>query len=59
MVERLRGGQREGAIAVDLDPNSMAQFLIANIAGIRIAAQAGSNLATLENLHALALRALR
>jgi AcrR family transcriptional regulator len=52
-------GQREGDIAADLDPAEIATFLIAAIAGIRIAARGGAAAAHLDRLVDLALRALR
>jgi TetR/AcrR family transcriptional regulator, transcriptional repressor for nem operon len=56
---RVREAQREGDIAANLDPDEAAEFLMANIAGIRIAGRGGANRATLTSLSNLALKALR
>lgn len=56
---RIREAQADGDVAPDLDPEQAADFLIANFAGIRVAARGGADLATLQGLGALALRALR
>ena len=55
---RVRDGQREGDIAAGLDPDAITEFLIANIAAIRVAARGGADRATLTNLADMALRAL-
>jgi TetR/AcrR family transcriptional regulator, transcriptional repressor for nem operon len=59
ITSRVRDGQREGDIAAGLDPDAITEFLIANIAGIRVAARGGADRATLTNLADMALRALR
>jgi TetR/AcrR family transcriptional repressor of nem operon len=56
---RVRDAQREGDVAAGLDPDAIADFLIANIAGIRVAGRGGADRATLNSLADLALRALR
>lgn len=56
MIER---GQVEGDIAIDLDPGTVATFIVASIAGIRIAARGGASPEHLAALVDLALRALR
>jgi len=56
---RVRDAQREGDVASDLDPETVALFLIANIAGIRVAGRGGADHATLTGLADMALRALR
>jgi AcrR family transcriptional regulator len=56
---RVRDAQREGDVATDLDPEAIAEFLIANIAGIRVAGRGGADHATLTGLADMALRALR
>jgi TetR/AcrR family transcriptional repressor of nem operon len=58
-VRSVEQGQREDDIAADLDPAEIATFLIAAIAGIRIAARGGAAAAHLARLVDLALRALR
>ena len=56
---RVRDAQREGDVATGLDPEAIAEFLIANIAGIRVAGRGGADHATLTGLADMALRALR
>ena len=56
---RIRDAQREGEVAAGLDPDVIAEFLIANIAGIRVAGRGGADRATLTSLVDVALRALR
>jgi AcrR family transcriptional regulator len=56
---RVRDAQREGDVASGLDPEAIAEFLIANIAGIRVAGRGGADHATLTGLADMALRALR
>ena len=56
---RVRDAQREGDVAAGLDPEGIAEFLIANIAGIRVAGRGGADLATLTGLADMVLRALR
>ncbi len=51
--------QVEGDVAQDLDPEEVASFLVAAMAGIRIAARGGADEARLQALGRLALRALR
>jgi AcrR family transcriptional regulator len=55
----VRDAQREGDVAPDLEPEAIAEFLIANIAGIRVAGRGGADHATLTGLADMALRALR
>lgn len=55
---RIRDAQREGDVASGLDPDTIADFLIANIAGIRIAGRGGADRASLNGLADMALRAL-
>ncbi len=56
---RIRDAQREGDVAAGLDPDAIAEFMIANIAGIRVAGRGGADRATLNSLADMALRALR
>jgi AcrR family transcriptional regulator len=56
---RIRDAQCEGDIAAGLDPDAVAEFLIANISGIRVAGRGGADRATLNGLSDMALRALR
>ena len=51
--------QREGDVAASLDPEALAQFLIANIAGIRVAGRGGADRSTLAALQEMVMRALR
>jgi TetR/AcrR family transcriptional regulator, transcriptional repressor for nem operon len=55
----VRDAQRDGDVAADLDPAATAEFLIANIAGVRVAGRGGANRAALTGLADMALKALR
>lgn len=59
IAERVRAAQAEGDLAEAVEPAVAAQFLAANISGIRIAARAGAPRPQLALLADLALRALR
>ncbi|PTQ12141.1 TetR family transcriptional regulator [Sphingomonas oleivorans] len=59
IAERVRDAQQEGDVAAGIEAGAMADFLIAAIAGIRIAGRGGADRATLTSLAELALRALR
>lgn len=59
IAARVRDAQREGDAAHDLDPEAVAEFLIANIAGIRVAGRGGAGHAALAGLADMTLRALR
>lgn len=59
ITSRIRDAQREGDVSTSLAPEATAEFLIANIAGIRIAGRGGADRRTLTRLADLALRALR
>jgi TetR/AcrR family transcriptional regulator, transcriptional repressor for nem operon len=59
IAARVRDAQREGDVATGLHPDAIAEFLIANIAGIRVAGRGGADRATLTSLVDMALRALR
>jgi AcrR family transcriptional regulator len=59
IAARVRDAQREGDVAAGLDPEAVAEFLIANIAGIRVAGRGGAKRASLTSLADMALRALR
>lgn len=56
---RVREAQRGGDVASDLEPGAIAEFLIANIAGIRVAGRGGADRAGLTRLAEMTLRALR
>jgi TetR/AcrR family transcriptional regulator, transcriptional repressor for nem operon len=55
----VRDAQRDGDVASNLDPEAASEFLIANIAGIRLSGRGGANHAALTGLADMALRALR
>jgi TetR/AcrR family transcriptional repressor of nem operon len=59
VTARVRDAQREGDVAAGLKPKAVAEFLIANIAGIRVAGRGGADRASLTSLADMALRALR
>lgn len=59
MVETIRAAQAAGDLSPELDPDDVAVFLVASIAGIRIAGRGGAGEEQLQALASLALRALR
>jgi MFS family permease len=59
VAARVRDAQREGDVAAGLHPEAVAEFLIANIAGIRVAGRGGTDRASLTSLADMVLRALR
>ncbi|SED70579.1 transcriptional regulator, TetR family [Rhizobiales bacterium GAS188] len=59
IAARVRDAQRDGDVASNLDPEAVSEFLIANIAGIRVAGRGGANRAALTGLADMALKALR
>jgi TetR/AcrR family transcriptional regulator, transcriptional repressor for nem operon len=59
IAARLRAAQRDGDAASNLDPEAAAEFLVANITGIRVAGRCGANRATLAGLADMAIKALR
>jgi AcrR family transcriptional regulator len=59
IAARVRDAQRDGDVASNLDPEAVSEFLIGNIAGIRVAGRAGANRAKLTSLANMALKALR
>ncbi len=59
LAARLRQAQQDGELAAELDVQHAAGFLIANIAGIRLAARGGAGDAELRALARLSLQALK
>ena len=59
IMARAHDAQREGDVAPGLGAEAIADFLIASIAGIRVAGRGGADHAALTNLADMALRALR
>ena len=59
IAARVRDAQREGDVASDLDPETVSEFLIGNIASIRVVGRGGANRAALARLADMALKALR
>jgi len=59
IAARVREAQRDGDVAADLDPEAASEFLIASIAGVRLAGRGGADRAALTGLAGMALRALR
>ncbi|WP_019831364.1 TetR/AcrR family transcriptional regulator [Sphingomonas sp. PR090111-T3T-6A] len=59
VVDRIREAQSEGGIPRGLDPEAIADFLIASFVGIRVAARGGADMTALTSLADLTLRALR
>ncbi len=58
IVDRVRDAQRDGDVPANLNPEAASEFLIANIAGIRVAGRGGGDRAALTGLADMALRAL-
>jgi len=56
IATRVRDAQREGDVVSSLAPEAVSEFLIANIAGIRVAGRGGTNRAALTGLADMALR---
>jgi TetR/AcrR family transcriptional repressor of nem operon len=59
ICERVRAAQAEGDISTDFAAESVAEYLEASFAGIRIAARGGAEPGQLRTLGDLAMRALR
>jgi TetR/AcrR family transcriptional regulator, transcriptional repressor for nem operon len=59
IAARVQDAQREGDAAAEIEPDTVANFLIGAITGIRVAGRGGADRATLAGLAAMALRALR
>lgn len=59
IVARVEEAQRDGDVTSELEPGAIAEFLIASIAGIRVAGRGGAGHAALSGLAAMALRAFR
>ena len=59
IAARVRDAQRDGDVASNLEPGAASEFLIANIAGIRVAGRGGASRAALTGLADMALKALR
>ena len=59
IAARVEEAQRDGDAASDLVPETVAEFLIASIAGIRVAARGGAGNSALSGMAAMALRALK
>lgn len=59
LAQQIGRAQAQGDVSSGLEPEQAAGFLLANVAGIRIAARGGADMAHLRGLGDLALRALR
>jgi TetR/AcrR family transcriptional repressor of nem operon len=59
IIARIREAQADGDVVAILDPRYGADFIIANVAAIRITARAGAGNAELRALGRLVLQALR
>jgi TetR/AcrR family transcriptional regulator, transcriptional repressor for nem operon len=59
IAARVRDAQRDGDVVANLAPEAASEFLIANIAGIRVAGRGGADRAALTGLADMALKALR
>jgi AcrR family transcriptional regulator len=59
VVETVRRAQAEGDVSPDLNPDTIADFVIASFAGVRITARGGADDAQLRALGDMMMRALR
>jgi AcrR family transcriptional regulator len=59
IAARVREAQRDGDVGSNLDPEAVSEFLIASIAGIRVAGRGGATRVALTGLADMALKALR
>ena len=59
VIAQVEAAQEEGDVDVDIDPDTVATFMVASFAGIRIAARAGASKAQLQALGDMTVRALR
>jgi TetR/AcrR family transcriptional regulator, transcriptional repressor for nem operon len=59
VIARVKAAQAEGDVGSDIDHDTVATFMVASFAGIRIAARGGADRAQLDALGEMALRALR
>lgn len=59
IISTIRAAQADGDVAADLDPQHGADFIVANVAAIRIAARGGASDTELRALGRLVLQALR
>jgi len=55
---RIREGMARGELSADLDAASAAQFLLATLTGLKVAARGGADLATLHGIVGIAMRAI-
>ncbi|WP_296433461.1 TetR/AcrR family transcriptional regulator [Rhizobium sp. UBA1881] len=58
LVGRIKEAQRDGDVAIELDPSSVVDYLVASFAGIRIAARGGANDVQLATLGKMAVRGM-
>ncbi|MCC3318169.1 TetR/AcrR family transcriptional regulator [Nocardia africana] len=58
LVAVIRGGQSSGEIDGRADPSDLAQFVVATIGGMRVAARGGASRETLAGIAEVALRCL-
>ncbi|WP_375195816.1 TetR/AcrR family transcriptional regulator [Sphingobium sp.] len=59
VISQVKAAQAEGDVGSDIDPDTVATFMVASFAGIRIAARGGADRAQLDALGEMTLRALR
>jgi AcrR family transcriptional regulator len=59
LKRRVIEAKAAGDVGKDVDPAEAAQFLLASLVGIKVAARGGANLATLHGIARLTLRGLR
>lgn len=59
LERRLGEAARDGLVARDLDVTAAAEFVMATLTGIKVAARAGASLHSLQGIARMALRSLR
>lgn len=59
VIAQVKAAQDQGDVGADIDPDTVASYLVASFAGIRIAARSGADADRLRALGAMIKRALR
>ncbi|WP_025291065.1 TetR/AcrR family transcriptional regulator [Sphingomonas sanxanigenens] len=59
VIAQVEAAQEQGDVAADIDPDTVATYMVASFAGIRIAARAGAGPAQMRALGEMTKRALR
>jgi TetR/AcrR family transcriptional regulator, transcriptional repressor for nem operon len=59
VIAQVKAAQEQGDVGSDIDPDTVATFMVASFAGIRIAARGGTERDQLKALGEMTMRALR